>query len=283
MRKKIFINDIPIGDGERVPFIAELGVNHLGSFDRAIEMVDKAIEGGSDFLKLQTYIAAERYEKTNPKYKEFTKLLTDWQLSKDEEIKLWKYANSKKCNLFTSVYDEKSVDFAVSLGTIAFKVAAFELTNIKLIRKIIKTKLPIIISCGMTNIDEIKKTTSILEELRSDYILLHTVSSYPLNEEDSYLNKINLLKDNFSCPIGHSDHTPGTNIPPLAAAAGAQIIEKHFTVNPKFRLSDNFFSVTSQQVKKIKFDLEYVYNVMYSPKFEKHDPEKYMRDFKKYS
>ena len=282
-RKKIYISEIPIGDGERVPFIAELGVNHLGSFDRAIEMVDKAIEGGSDFLKLQTYIAEDRYEKSNPKYKEFTKLLTDWQLSRKDETKLWEYAKSKKAKLFTSVYDEKSIDFAVSLGTVAFKIAAFELTNKNLIRKIIKTKLPIIISCGMTNIDEIKKTTSLLEESKSEYILLHTVSSYPLNEEDSYLEKINILKENFDCPIGHSDHTPGTNIPPLAAAAGAQIIEKHFTVNPKYRLSDNFFSVTSQQVKKIKFDLEHVYNVMYSPNFEKNDPEKYMRDFKKYS
>ena len=216
-------------------------MNHLGSFDRAIEMVDKAIEGGSDFLKLQTYIAEDRYEKTNPKYDEFTKLLTDWQLSKKEETQLWKYAKSKKAKLFTSVYDEKSVDFAVSLGTVAFKVAAFELTNKNLKKKIIKTKLPIIISCGMTNIDEIKKTTSLLNESKSEYILLHTVSSYPLNEEDSYLEKINILKENFDCPIGHSDHTPGTNIPPLAAAAGAQIIEKHFTINPKYRLSDNFF------------------------------------------
>ena len=121
----------------------------------------------------------------------------------------------------------------------------------------------------MTNIREIKKTTSVLDDSKSDYILLHTVSSYPLNEEDSCLNKINILKENFDCPIGHSDHTPGTNIPPIAAAAGAQIIEKHFTVNPKYRLSDNFFSVTAQQVKKIKFDLENVYNIMYSPNFQK--------------
>ena len=231
--------------------------------------------------QLQKYITDLQI--VNPKYDEFTKLLTDWQLSKKEETKIWKYAKSKKAKLFTSVYDEKSIDFAVSLGTVAFKVAAFELTNKNLIRKIIKTKLPIIISCGMTSIDEIKKTTSLLEESKSEYILLHTVSSYPLNEEDSYLEKINILKENFDCPIGHSDHTPGTNIPPLAAAAGAQIIEKHFTVNPKYRLSDNFFSVTSQQVKKIKFDLEHVYNVMYSPNFKKNDPEKYMRDFKKYS
>ena len=79
-----------------MPFIAELGVNHLGNFDRAVEMVDKAIEGGSDFLKLQTYNAADRYEKSNPKYEEFTKLLTDWQLSKEEETKLWQYGKSKK-------------------------------------------------------------------------------------------------------------------------------------------------------------------------------------------
>ena len=189
---------------------------------------------------------------------------------------------SKKAKLFTSVYDEKSVDFAVSLGTVAFKVAAFELTNKNLIRKIIKTKLPIIISCGMTNIDEIKKTTSLLNESKSEYILLHTVSSYPLNEEDSYLEKINILKENFDCPIGHSDHTPGTNIPPLAAAAGAQIIENilQLILNIDYLI---IFSVTSQQVKKIKFDLEHVYNIMYSPNFAKNDPEKYMRDFKKYS
>lgn len=135
----------------------------------------------------------------------------------------------------------------------------------------------------MTNLNEIKKTTSLLDEAKSDYILLHTVSSYPLNEEDSYLAKINLLKENFNCPIGHSDHTHGTNIPPLAAAAGAQIIEKHFTVNPKYRLSDNFFSVTCDQVKKIKFDLNNVFKILHSPDFKKNDPEKFMRNFKKFS
>ena len=283
MRKKVRIGDVEIGDSQPIPFIAEIGVNHLGSLDRAIEMVDKSLEGGSDFLKFQTYNSSKRYEKKNPRYEEFTKLLTEWQLSKSEEKKLWQYAKNKKGRLFTSVYDEESVDFAVELGTIAFKVAAFELTNKKLIKKIIKTSLPIIISCGMTNIDEIKNTTSILDEAKSNYILLHTVSSYPLMEEDSYLSKINLLKENFNCPVGHSDHTHGTNIPPLAVAAGAQIIEKHFTVNPKYRLSDNFFSVTSEEVKKIKFDLDKVHKIMFSPNFKKSDPEKFMRDFKKYS
>ncbi len=283
MRRKVVIGDIEIGDNKPIPFIAEIGVNHLGSIDKAIEMVDKSIEAGSDFLKFQTYEASKRYEKSNPKYGEFTKLLTEWQLSKEDEKKLWKYAKGKKARVFTSVYDEDSVDFALELGTLAFKVAAFELTNKKLIKKIITTSLPVIISCGMTNIEEIKKTTHILDQSKIDYILLHTVSSYPLMEQDSFLSKINLLKENFNCPVGHSDHTHGTNIPPLAAAAGAQIIEKHFTVNPKYRLSDNFFSVTCDQVKKIKFDLDNVFKIMYSPNFEKNNPEKFMKDFKKFS
>ena len=283
MRKKVLIDNVLIGDNEPIPFIAEIGVNHLGNFDRAIEMVDKALEGGSDFLKFQTYDALKRYDKSNPKYKEFTKLLSEWQLSKNQEKKLWQYAKRKNAKIFTSVYDEDSVDFAIELGTSAFKVAAFEITNKKLIKKIIKSSLPIIISCGMTNIKEIKATTSLLDKAKVEYILLHTVSSYPLMHEDSYLSKIQILKENFNCPIGHSDHTHGTIIPPLAAAAGAQIIEKHFTVNPKFRLSDNFFSVTSEEVKRIKFDLDYVFKAMFSPNFAKNDPEKFMRDFKKFS
>ena len=104
---------------------------------------------------------------------------------------------------------------------------------------------------------------------------------YPLEERHSKLFQINDLKKNFNCPIGHSDHTAGTLIPPLAVAAGAQIIEKHFTISPKYRLSDNFFSVTEDQVKKIKLDLEWAHHVTYSPSFNKSDPEKFMRNFKK--
>ena len=133
----------------------------------------------------------------------------------------------------------------------------------------------------MTNLDEINELVNFLNENNAKYILLHVVSSYPLEERHSYLSKINILKQKFKCPIGHSDHTPGTLIPPLAVAAGAQIIEKHFTINPKYRLSDNFFSVTEEQVKKIKLELEWAFQATYSPSFKKSDPEKFMRDFKK--
>ncbi len=281
MRKKVSLGSKTIGDNERVPFIAEIGVNHLGKIDTALELVRSAVRAGSDFLKFQTYIAEDRYDKKNPRYKEFTTLLKEWQLSRDEEIEMWKLAKDLGAEVFTSVYELKSIEFAEKMETIGYKIAAFEMRNKPLLKEVIKTKKPMIISCGMTNLNEINDLTNYLNENNTSFILLHVISSYPLEERHSYLSKINILKNKFSCPIGHSDHTPGTLIPPLAVAAGAQIIEKHFTINPKYRLSDNFFSVTEEQVKKIKLDLEWSFQATYSPSFEKYDPEKYMRDFKK--
>ena len=95
------------------------------------------------------------------------------------------------------------------------------------------------------------------------------------------MKKINELKENFIHPIGHSDHTHGTEIPPIAVACGAQIIEKHFTDSPKLRESDNFFSITKDDLKEIRFKIDNTYKYIYSPDFEKADPEKFMRDFRK--
>jgi len=264
MKKKIVnISGIKIGEGLPVPVIAEIGVNHLGSLVRAKKMVDLANDGGADFIKFQTYIAKYRYDlKKNPKAKKFIEMTKKWQFSRSEEIKLWKYASKKKAKLFTSVYDYRTVKFAEELGTLAYKIAAFEITNKKLISEVIKTKKPVIISCGMTNISEIKKIIKPFQENNIDFILLHTVSSYPLQKIHSNLNKIWELKQNFNCPVGHSDHTAGVEIPTLAAAAGAQIIEKHFTDQPKYRESDNFFSITSDELKEIKFNLNKVFTLL---------------------
>ena len=281
MRKKIKFGSKIIGDNERVPFIAEIGVNHLGKIGNALELVESAVRAGSDFLKFQTYIAEDRYDKNNPRYEEFTSLLKDWELSRDEQIEMWNLAKSVGAEVFTSVYELKSIEFAEKMGTVGYKIAAFEMKNKPLLKEVFNTNKPIIISCGMTNLDEINELVNFLNENNAKYILLHVVSSYPLEERHSYLSKINILKQKFDCPIGHSDHTPGTLIPPLAVAAGAQIIEKHFTINPKYRLSDNFSSVTEEQVKKIKLELEWAFQATYSPSFEKSDPEKFMRDFKK--
>ena len=100
----------------------------------------------------------------------------------------------------------------------------------------------------MTNISEIRNLVNFLDEGEAKYILLHVVSSYPLEERHSKLFQINDLKKNFNCPIGHSDHTAGTLIPPLAVAAGAQIIEKHFTLNKNAKGPDHLTSLNFKEL-----------------------------------
>ena len=279
--KTVKIGNISVGEKNLPPFIAEIGVNHLGDIGRMKNMIDLAIEAKSDFLKFQTYNADTRYDKkNNPKAEEFTELVKNWQFSKSEEKKIWNYANSKGAKVFTSVYDLDCVDFAFDLGTVAYKIASFEITNLKLIKKISQKNLPVIISCGMASYSEIDQCTKILDDNGIQHILLHCVSSYPLEKKFSNLIKIMNLDKKYDCPIGHSDHTFGTEVVGYAIAAGAKIIEKHFTDNIKFRLSDNFFSVTYDEVIEIKNIIKKIHTYLHN--FDDTN-EYFMKNFKKFS
>jgi len=282
MLKEVKIGKKFIGPSQSVKFVAELGVNHLGCFDRAIKMIDSAIKSGSDFLKFQTYKSEKRYDlKTNPKAELFIKNLSKWEFPRDKEKELWDYARSKGAEVFTSAFDLESLEFAEKMNSIAYKIAAFEINNHELIKEICKTKKPIIISRGMCTLEELDETINIFEKFSCPYIILHTISSYPLNKIDSNLSMIHTLRSRYDCPIGHSDHTAGTDIPPLAVAAGADIIEKHFTVNSKLRDSDNFFSVNEDEVREIKFKIDLVRKYMGSPFITKIPTEDFMWDFRR--
>ena len=271
-----------VGKKHDVKFVAELGVNHLGNFERAIKMIDEAHDSGADFLKFQTYKSELRYDNTkNPLADEFTKKVSEWEFDVKKEEELWSYAKSKGAQVFTTPYDIESLNFAQKMGSIAFKIAAYEINNHVLIEEICKANKPIIISGGMCTLKEMDNVVNIFEKNNCQYIILHTISSYPLRKIDSNLNMIHTLKNRYNCPIGHSDHTPGTEIPPLAVAAGADIIEKHFTVNPKLRESDNFFSVTKEEVIEIKFLINKVRSYMGSHEVEKIDTENFMWSFRR--
>ena len=279
--RKIKIDDLIVGDYHEPKFISEIGVNHLGNFDRMKNMIKLSYEAGADFIKFQTYNAETRYnKKTNNKAADFIKLTSSWQLTDDENIESWKYAKSLGAKVFTSIYDVGEIKFAMDMGTIAFKIAAFELVNLRLVNALAETKKPIIASVGMASEKEIDDFVKIMHKNNSKFILLHCISSYPLEKKFSFLENIHKLKEKYNCPVGHSDHTTGTEIPSLAVVAGACIIEKHFTDNIKLRESDNFFSVTYDEVKEIKQNIKKVFNFLHN-KNEK--TEDYMRDFKKYT
>ncbi len=280
--KNVKIGKKLVGKDTNVKFTAELGVNHLGDFDRAKEMVKSAVNSGADFLKFQTYISEKRYDTIkNPHGKKFIENLSNWEFSRDEDQKIWEYGKSLGAEIFTTPFDIESLYFAEKMGSIAYKIAAFEINNHELIKEICNLKKPIIISRGMCTFEEMDKVVEIFEKNNCEYIILHTISSYPLKKIDSNLSMINTLKTRYDCPIGHSDHTHGTEIPPLAVAAGAEMIEKHFTINPKLRESDNFFSVTEDEVKEIKFLINKVKTYMGKDNIDKIETEDFMWNFRR--
>jgi sialic acid synthase SpsE len=283
-RKTVQIGPHTIGDYYPTAVVAELGVNHLGKFDIAKEMITKAHQSGAHILKFQTYRAEDRYDPVNnPKGKEFIKLLSEWEFPRDQDKELWDYAKSLGATVMTSPFDEDSVKFAEEMGCEGYKVAAFEVVNHKLMKAIAETKKPVVMSRGMCTMEDLHTTAEIFEKSGSPYVILHCISSYPLEKKDSHLKMIHSLRNEFECPIGHSDHTPGTAIPPLAVAAGANMIEKHFTVTPKYRLSDNFFSITPDELEEIVFKVKQVDSWMGRGDITVIEPEKFMKTFRRHT
>lgn len=283
-RKEVKIGNFTIGDDYPVCIVAELGVNHLGNFDRAKEMIRAAHEAGADLLKFQTYISEKRYDmKNNPMGRKFIETLSKWEFSREKEAQLWEYAKSLGATVFTSPFDEESLDFAEEMGSCAYKIAAFEIVNHQLIRAIAKKQKPVVLSRGMASDQELKVALEILDENKAPYVILHCISSYPLQKKDSHLRMIHALREKYCCPIGHSDHTPGTDIPPLAVACGANMIEKHFTVSPKRRESDNFFSITPDELRDMVWKIKNVERYMGRGDVVKIDTEDFMWSFRRHT
>jgi N,N'-diacetyllegionaminate synthase len=283
-RKAIQLGPVPVGDEHPVAIVAELGVNHLGDYGRMIEMIDQSVEAGADLLKFQTYTAETRYDRnTNSKANMFIENLARWEFTREEEARLWQHAQDQGAVVFTSPFDADSAAFAVEMGTVGFKLAAFEVVNHELVRAMAAFGLPVSISRGMTSFEELDACVRILEEGNCEVVILHCVSSYPLMKRDSNLRMIHTLRDRYEWPIGHSDHTRGCDIPVLAAAAGASMIEKHFTINPKLRESDNPFSVTPDELREIVFRVRQVETYLGDGDIETIEAETYMREFRRLS
>lgn len=273
-----------LGDGQPVRIVAELGVNHLGDPARALAMVDAAIDAGADVLKFQTYRAEARYDRrTNPKAALFIENLARWELSREDEARQWAHAQERGAVVFTSPFDAESAAFAVEMGTVGFKLAAFEVVNLSLVRALAEFGLPVVVSRGMCSPEELDRCVEVLVAGGCPVVLLHCISSYPVEEKDSHLAMIRALRERYAWPVGHSDHTRGTAIPPLAVAAGANVIEKHFTVNPKLRESDNPFSITADELREIVFRVRHVERVLGSDAVTRTAAEDYMWPFRRHT
>ncbi|MBP7088039.1 MAG: N-acetylneuraminate synthase [Candidatus Omnitrophica bacterium] len=250
-----------VGQNQPVFIIAEAGVNHNGSLELAKKMVDTAKLIGADAIKFQTFKAENLATKDAPKayYQKKTALgktqlemLKSLELSEKDFEKLFNYCRKKRIIFLSTPFDSQSAEFLYSLGVSAFKISSADLTNIPLIKQIAKYKRPLILSTGMSDLKEIKEAlNAAYSSSNKKVILLHCTSNYPANNEDVNLKAMQTLKEKFYCLTGYSDHTLGIQAAAAAAAMGACILEKHFTLNKNFIGPDHQASFMPQEFEEM--------------------------------
>ena len=236
MSKTVNIKNKIIGDGYPCFIIAEIGINHNGSVDLAKQMIDIAVTTGCDAVKFQKRtvdivytpqeLAKERksvFGNTNGDLKR------GLEFGYDEYAEIDNYCKKKNIMWFASCWDEKSVDFMEQFDTPCYKIASASLTDDNLLKYTRSKGKPILISTGMSTMDEIRHAVSVLGE--DDLVLFHCTSTYPSNADETNLRVIETFKKEFNCPIGYSGHERGITPSILAVALGANAVERHITVD----------------------------------------------------
>ena len=236
MRKNVKIADKVIGDGYPCFIIAEIGINHNGSVELAKKMIDMAVTTGCDAVKFQKRTIDIVYTKEELA-KERTSVFgtTNGDLKRGLEFgyneykEIDSYCKQKGILWFASCWDEQSVDFINQFDPPCYKIASASLTDDNLLKHTKKTGKPILLSTGMSTLDEIKHAVDILGE--DNLIIYHCTSTYPSDTGETNLNVIKTYKKMFKCPIGYSGHERGITPSIISVAIGANSVERHITID----------------------------------------------------
>ncbi len=224
-----------IGDYEKPYIVAEVNSSHNGDVEIAKRMIDAAAEAGCDCVKFQSWSAESLYSATYYKANPISKrIVKKFALSKEELRDMAEYSQSKGIDFSSTPYSREEVDWLVDECKAPFiKVASMDLNNYPYLRYIAQKNIPIVLSTGMSEIDEIKRAVIIIEETGNTQLcLLHCISIYPPEIETIHLNNILGLREMFpDYPIGFSDHSHGVEMAVAATALGAALIEKHLTLD----------------------------------------------------
>lgn len=240
--------------------IGEAGVNHNGNIDVAKKLIDVAESCGCDAVKFQTFKAENIVTKTADKAEYQLKstdetesqldMLKKLELKYEIHRELMEYCRQKGIDFLSTPFDEESVDFLESLNIQAYKIPSGEITNKPYIQLVAGKNKPIILSTGMATVEEVSKAISwIIEEGNKQISLLHCTTNYPTAVEEVNLKAMLTLKEEFALPVGYSDHTNGYEVPIAAAALGAEILEKHFTLDKNMEGPDHKASLEPEELK----------------------------------
>lgn len=269
LNNEVIINKRKIGNNRKTFIIAEAGLNHNGSIEIAKKLIDNAKKTNCDAIKFQSFLPDSRVSKfvKSEKYAEkiigtqesISELFNRLSLNFKTQKKIFDYARKKNILIFSTPFDFKSADFLDKLGVNVFKIASADLVNIPLIKHVAKKLKPIIISTGMSNISEIDDAVEAVKSTgNKDLILLHCNSSYPSTYAEVNLKFMETLKKMYNIPIGFSDHTTDLLSSKVAITRGANVIERHFTLNKKMDGPDHILSSDMNEMSElVKFKKYY--------------------------
>ena len=248
-------------DNAAVYFIAEAGVNHNGDLDRARELVDVAVESGADAVKFQTFTAdrlvredtpAAEYQIEAGESDSQYELLQEYELRSDDYEALQAYCEDQGITFLSTPFDEVSADLLNEMGVPAIKLGSGELTNHPLLRHVAEFGTPMVVSTGMGTMTEVADAVTVIQETDPDIdlALLHCTSTYPAELPTMNLRAMNRMAEAFELPVGYSDHTTRVEMPGFATAAGALIVEKHFTLDRSLPGPDHHASLEPTELDR---------------------------------
>lgn len=246
----------------KVFIIAEAGVNHNGDIEIAKKLVDAAALAGADAVKFQTFRAeslvcknarkAEYQMKTTKKAESQFDMLKRLELTPDMHQQLIRYCRSKEIMFLSTPFDGESLNYLVQCGIEIIKIPSGEITNYPYLEKVGQTGKKVILSSGMSFLDEIGNAVAVLRDNGSeDITVLHCNTEYPTPYCDVNLRAMQQIQNEFGVPVGYSDHTVGIEVPIAAVAMGAVVIEKHFTLDRNMEGPDHKASLEPDELKEM--------------------------------
>ena len=248
----------------RTLIIAEAGVNHNGDIDLAKKLIEGAALAGADLVKFQTFSAEKIVTRNAPKAgyqldflntsESQFEMLQKLELGKGVLEKLIQHAEKCGIKLFSTGFDAENVDMLVELGQEILKIPSGEITNLPLLQHIGKKNMRVILSTGMSDLNEVGNAIKILENAgtaREKITILHCTSSYPAPIEDINLMAMHTMRDAFGVTTGYSDHSDGIEVAIAAVALGAKVIEKHFTLDKSLPGPDHKASLDLAELKEL--------------------------------
>jgi N-acetylneuraminate synthase len=264
MTDEVRIGRWTVGEGQPVYVIGEIGLNHNGDVEIAKRLIDVAAVAGVQAVKFQKRTP----EISTPEHMKQVPRETPWgtmtyleyryrvEFDRDQYAEIGAYADSRGLDWYASPWDEPAVDFLEDLDVVAHKVASASVTDLGLLRKLRDTGKPIILSTGMSTIEQIDRAVEVLGT--DNLVMLHATSTYPLPAEEANLLMIPTLRERYGVPIGYSGHEPGLQISLAAVAMGAVAVERHITLDRAMWGSDHAASLEPHGLMSLVRDIRII-------------------------